>query len=91
MQPVWRSKGWESLFEQFLRDTKDEAYEPKDRVVRRHKQIDGVHYVVAMRPSEKYYGRFDLLSISIMNNLCYQDYLAQVQRLEASKSEKANT
>lgn len=77
------------VYRQFKKATKDEKYEPsKGKKIVWLKKIDGVRYVVSMRPSEKYYGRFDLLSIMLMNDVCYKDYLAAMKRFEEKQAEQ---
>lgn len=76
------------VYRQFKEATKGEKYEPKDRGIVWKKKIGDVNYVVFMRPSEKYYGRFDLLSIMLMNDVCYKDYLASAKRYKEKQAEQ---
>ncbi|WP_312644588.1 hypothetical protein [Hydrogenoanaerobacterium sp.] len=76
------SRNSKKVFRQFTEDTKNERYEPKGRKIVWEKKISGVYYLVSFRPSEKHYGRFDLLSIKLMNDVCYKDYLAMTKRFE---------
>ena len=83
------SRNSEKVFRQFTKDLKKEKYEPKDRVIIWDKKIDGVQYMVKAKPSEKYYGRFDLLSVNLFNDLCYDDYLAMME-LRGKRAEIEN-
>lgn len=77
------------VYRQFKEATKGEKYEPpKSKKIVWLKKIDGVRYVVSMRPSEKYYGRFDLISVMIMNDVCYKDYLASAKRYKEKQAEQ---
>ncbi len=76
------------VYRQFKEATKGEKYEPKDRGIVWKKRIDDVNYVVFMRPSAKYYGRFDLISVMIMDDVCYKDYLASAKRYKEKQAEQ---
>lgn len=60
------------VFNQVNNFLKNEEYEPKDRLITWHKQMNNIHYVVLFRPSYRYYNRFDLISIKMFNEAGYK-------------------
>lgn len=70
----------EKVFQQMSNYLQTQRYEPQDRTITWDEKIGGIHYMVALCPSLKYYGRFDLVSIKLFDELGYQSYGAALER-----------
>lgn len=73
----------DKAFQQMSAYLQTQQYEPQDRVIIWEQKIGTVYYKAILRPSLKYYGRFDLGSIKLFNKAGYEDYQSQEDKISS--------
>lgn len=75
----------DKAFQQMSAYLQTQQYEPQDRVIIWEQKMGAVYYKVMLRPSLKYYGRFDLGSIKLFNKAGYEDYQSQEDKISSER------